>query len=1719
MPDRDILSALAKDPLYQKTAAETDALIGSDFVERAQKHEQEKNFQDLNQARERSILTSLPNGTPLNVPYRPTIATPPQNKPISDLTPTQKSRQYQQQITNLIQNPNAWTDKSKDWSKPYGFDTGARDVDFDRYYAYGKPFQKLGYSPFRNNELVYSQNTSWWDDFVRMGTYWPSLAGEAFMTGLKQWKNPLDFSPDIKVSADYEKTMGMIHSTRGGLGGEAINLFANSAYTIGLLSEMVAETVVVEGASLGLAATGVGAPAAGALTSAHIAKTAAGVRRLVQAGTALKDIGKGMKTTMTALNAVDDINKAREVWKGVRGIGSAAFSAINPLQGTSLAKLSKNIYSGKDGFDKLKDLAVLKKGAGALYMDIRELNFAVAEARMEGGSVQNEVVRDLNDEFYKKHGKMAEGKDAEAIANSANAAGVMTSLTNAGVVYMTNKLVFGKAIRGFKPAALVRADLGKGLTGTLILDESKRALGKNVAEVVKGGKKFLRPEYWKQAPWQAAGGLIRYSQANWVEGAQESIQDVIAQATSKYYKDVYEDPALAGSRQAWGAFEGGAKAQLSEQGVRTFMGGFLMGALVGPVQNAIYVNGWEKVQQMIDHKEYERLKKQKIDWTNRVVDAINNMDPKKYFNAFEKNMVTQVSLDRVMNDAMEEGDQKKFHDAKNDSLFEHFEALLQGGGDKFDYFVNRLEDLKTLSSDELKELADNSPVADKFNKSTSIHERIDGVIARAKQVKRRYDEVSDRYQDEPNMYQFSKTKNPVEFEQQLFRIQAWREAKKQATYANYGFDISLQRMDSIVNDMLDKNAPLKNVSASKFTILFNREQTNKEIDLLRSEAEIYATGTPQEKKKAAASQATLEKLEKFSVDKEAYENAYKELANSKGKGKKKKVLEYQEDMRESYYAYVKHLAAQNGEVVLDQNLEGSFDGIRDHVQLGDDASRYAAFINVLHDPENFWQLVDRLQPLAEVTYRNRTEAMLKGFNKYLDREDENGLLHSLFSAGVFIDPKSIKDLKAGKLDKIEFLYATGDRGPVDKASADYRDKILPILKKFKLYKEIVREEKPAEPVAPVTTVVTPIVEPPKKEEAPIVVPEVILTEFEQKLAENQKLVKGLDPTEKFYMIENPETGKVEKYKRVTSITGEDFDGDESLYQDARNAGNTVDKLVREFFLNDGKDLIRPGSLISQSAFDALKTSLEEIKKNMDAKKLRFLTNNGVLFDSTLKIAGTVDILAIDEKGNISIYDVKTMKEGKYANYNLRPIVKGVTKMSKRDTHSRQLSGYSILLRNQYGIDSKDLAVVPFELVYDSKGKIAKLVKRPGIEIKYDRTVEKKMARKGAPKAPEAVVPTKKKKKAVEEPVITTPTGSATVPGSIIYASPGSGKTALVRAFPDKYVDGDEILFQYVKELAAKYPKDITVPKLAQGAGAAFYQFYKFRKRENKPAFIIEIQDRFNAQKEAGKTVLTSNWFAKDMADEVYLVKDSKEMAKVFKERGASDEDAVKQANRKIEEEGKSFPEETEEGIKPKVLTTSLAMALEGKEIPEEALFDKMVKEIQALKTPKEVDAYYEQFVNSGYKNIDVTAIEDLLKAQKKAVAKNATFANTKKEEFVKMTNKQKYKKGAKVIAKTKEGITVRPVGEVDAVPEVITKKDFKKKVEAKVVKEEDEETYTDEQDYPVTAEDMALLNADAEKAASVEDNPEVIRDSVKEGLANPEAAKSAFDELIKKCNT
>jgi len=176
---------------------------------------------------------------------------------------------------------------------------------YERYYAHND-FEDLGFSPFRDNESLYNENSSFWDEMSRASGQWWTLTGLGFRDALGF--GDLD---DMENARKFEKAMAIGQSTKGGFTGFATNLYLNSGYTFGIMAELAAEEIAlaVGSAVLAVPSGGSSAVAGGSLMAARGAR-------------ASHKIYKGWNASRKLLNAMDklkDINKARTTFQKVAG--------------------------------------------------------------------------------------------------------------------------------------------------------------------------------------------------------------------------------------------------------------------------------------------------------------------------------------------------------------------------------------------------------------------------------------------------------------------------------------------------------------------------------------------------------------------------------------------------------------------------------------------------------------------------------------------------------------------------------------------------------------------------------------------------------------------------------------------------------------------------------------------------------------------------------------------------------------------------------------------------------------------------------------------------------------------------------------------------------------------------------------------------------------------------------------------------------------------------------------------------------------------------------------------------------------------------------------------------------------------------------------------------------------------------------------------------------
>ena len=169
-----------------------------------------------------------------------------------------------------------------------------------------------------------------------------------------------------------------------------------------------------------------------------------------------------------------------------------------------------------------------------------------------------------------------------------------------------------------------------------------------------------------------------------------------------------------------------------------------------------------------------------------------------------------------------------------------------------------------------------------------------------------------------------------------------------------------------------------------------------------------------------------------------------------------------------------------------------------------------------------------------------------------------------------------------------------------------------------------------------------------------------------------------------------------------------FITEQATYQWGRDRGNVIDDLTKKYFSGEK---VQPNlDEISQEAFDSLygrNGIYKTIKDYIDTNDLIVVANGLIVYDEDANVAGEIDLLVVDRKGNFQIIDIKTGEAAKWAGYN-NPQNKNYAKQIE-NTYQQMV--YARLLKNMFGIDAK-INILPIETTSDiTTGKIL-TAKRP-----------------------------------------------------------------------------------------------------------------------------------------------------------------------------------------------------------------------------------------------------------------------------------------------------------------------------------------------------------------------------------------------------------------------
>ena len=878
---------------------------------------------------------------------------------------------------------------------------------FERY-AQHPDFEELGFIPFRDNEALYNEHASWWNEMQRASGQWAVLAG----IGLRDAFGFGDLT-DPETARAYNKAMAIGSSSKGGIGGFTTNLFLNSGYTMGIMGELVLEEAAMALGEIGL---GMAAPVTGgASVAGNIALGTRMATRFASSMSKLRDAWRIGKNLAKTLDNLKDVTKARKFFNGaMKNIGNF----VNPLENTT------EFFGTVNQMKDVSNLVKTYRGFGSFYKDIRSIRLAYGEASLEGGTVQTEIADDLYAEFVRVNGRPPTKEESDVIREKSIMAGKTTSLLNMPAIYFSDKLMFDGLVRGRFNRLYSGTVNIPGTTQKGILTYKKgKPVYEELAETRLGRVKQL-----VRSPKRMLTSAATYTKANLTEGIQETLQDVIANATKDYYLDEFMGNSTRGGYMNYMAEA--LREQMSPQGLETFLSGFLMGGMISPISSGMtaitqgkeglkqtgivkaggFVNdqfkrmrwGKDKYQSYKEIKQKE--KKLETQATADKIKMLNDWfeDPTKYLSPDLHNMVVQKTLVEEMTKAAKEGREMDFHDYKDKAQIEAISTALIMG--RMDTSIKRMEEMKQLTEEEVQQ--------DYKMSKQEFDGILDTSIQRAKKIESAWNLTARKYKNpfNPKLYRHDKERYAIE----SIGEASWNQAIQELVFQQASFKRFLERTNSLMEEFQNVTE-LNNIPFSAFTPLKSDQATTKELDTLKKELKAFEESgeivLPEVAKLRDKKQKQFDLLTAF---KEAATKADLEI-HSNGTV----TDETRKDLFKVYSDYINTLTKEHNDYTTNDAIQRSLDKLIDAYILGAKAEAANQAVNTLLDPRGFEELVNRRKELNKLLHDNRLAEITAALESFREIMKTNEMLQKLADKGMFINPKDLDALiNEGKMPKL-----------------------------------------------------------------------------------------------------------------------------------------------------------------------------------------------------------------------------------------------------------------------------------------------------------------------------------------------------------------------------------------------------------------------------------------------------------------------------------------------------------------------------------------------------------------------------------------------------------------------------------------------------------------------------------------------------------------------------
>lgn len=863
-----------------------------------------------------------------SIPNQPLPSFPTFSNPYTDLTVTSQPKSAIIGIDSSIVDNKMDFAKQKALSDPYLQAQRFETPKIEGYEAAAgsKYFEQYGVVPGMDVEEFYGSVQTNWDKLTNAFVGGGVLAANQFKEQLLSWGDTISIFGGN--SPFKQEELEEINKWQNNFTNK-YHIFQtqedrNTFFNMSNFSNMIQQSGYAVGAVLEMAAEEIALSALTAVTFGGASE--------IQAARTLQLASKLGKT----------VEKTRQLEKTLQGV-----STIRKLYNSSLGKIVNvplgNIASFGSNFNKLRRVDQMtnastalartaSRGFGAFYRDLRMANAGITEAKATVAPVMEDTYQALVDDYRTAYGVEPDNAKKEELKKIAFNAAESEGATQAVWIALTDKIAFDGILKSFRGSKY----LDDGLAAQGIFKNTKSAIAKGEDQFVskKGYQSFIHQ--LKVSPVKAlTKAPLTYLKTNLMEGVQESGQNIIDEYTKSWTLYNYGSPQQRKEVKDVNDFLlEGAKSQLTMEGTKTFMSGFLTGGILNVMSGGI--KGAKSLgNQYLNQESYADSKKreeaQKVYTLTTLNDIVNNKGD-FYRSMLEGNISRETSA--------KDGNLKEYWDHKNDFMNKYAINLVKSN--MHNVVIDRLQEITTeLTPEEFKQ-AYPSALVDGMSVDQAklkMNESFEEFRTKITEVKETYDNIVNNYGNPYNPAKYKK--DTPEYKKELINYYAAQNAIEHISFSKQTYLDIAKRQKEVLNNI---KTYIPNMSfTSLYAITSPSITLEKELELLENEMN---TTTDEKIKKEKA-----EKIKSYNAYKENVQTLSEDINNAAGNTKKLTELK-NKFVSENLDVITTLLQTENSEITSD-NVYKTVSDIFDYLHLQSDNETALNNFNIVANPLSY----------------------------------------------------------------------------------------------------------------------------------------------------------------------------------------------------------------------------------------------------------------------------------------------------------------------------------------------------------------------------------------------------------------------------------------------------------------------------------------------------------------------------------------------------------------------------------------------------------------------------------------------------------------------------------------------------------------------------------------------------------------------------------------------